>query len=249
MDHTAEDPPLARYRRIAREIEDEILSGRLEAGARLPSERALAERRRISRMTARQALQHLAGRGLLETRVGRGTFVRSGTIRQELATLTGFTEEMARQGRRVASIVVEAVTRPAGEETARALDLPPGAEVHRLTRVRLVDGAPVAVETAEIGAQRAPDFFERADFSSQSAYALLRERYGVEPTSAEQTLEAAAADREVAMQLDLARGAPVLRLTRLTRDQAGAAFEYVRSVYRGEAFTMKVRLEIEGGSR
>ena len=246
MDHTAE--PVARYRRIAREIEDEILSGRLEAGARLPSERALAERRSISRMTARQALQHLAGRGLLETRVGRGSFVRSGTIRQELATLTGFTEEMERQGRRVASIVIEATTRAAGDETARALDLPAGGAVHRLSRVRLVDGAPVAVETSEIDAQRAPDFFDHADFTRQSAYTLLRERYDLHPTSAEQTMEAAAADREVALQLDLERDAPVLRLTRLTRDQDGAAFEYVRSVYQGEAFTMKVRLQIGGAA-
>ena len=183
MDHTAEDQPVARYRRIAREIEDAILSSRLKAGARLPSERVLAERRSISRMTARQALQHLAARGLLETRVGRRTFVRSGTIRQELATLTGFTEEMERQGRRVDSIVFEAVTRVADGATARALDLPAGAEVHRLSRVRLVDGAPVAVETSEIDAQRAPDFFDHADFTRQSAYALLRERYDLRRTS------------------------------------------------------------------
>lgn len=247
MDHTDESQSVARYRRIAREIEEDIRAGRLKAGERLPSERTMAERRKISRMTARQAMQHLAGRGLLETHVGRGTFVRTGTIRQELTTLTGFTEEMERQGRTVSSIVAEAATMPADAESARALGLNLGTEVHRLTRVRLVEGEPVAVETTDLNARAAPDFFEHADFSSQSAYALLRERYDLHPTSAEQTLESAAADQQVALQLGLPRGAPVLRLTRLTFDAAGEAFEYVRSVYRGDAFTMKVRLSLPEG--
>ncbi len=247
MDRTT-TPPAARYRRIADEIERDIRSGLLQVGARLPSERTLAATRRISRMTARQALQHLTGRGLLETRIGHGTFVRAGAIRQELASLTGFTQAMERQGRRVTSIVIQAGTCPAERETATALGLMAGTPVHRLTRVRLVDGAHVAVETTEIVAARAPDFYQQADFATQSAYALLRDRHGLHPTAAEQTMEAAAAGRELALQLDLAPGDPVLRLTRLTRDQHGVAFEYVRSVYRGDAFTMKVDLVLKDGA-
>tara|TARA_R110002020_G_scaffold233050_15_gene444779 strand:- start:3671 stop:4417 length:747 start_codon:yes stop_codon:yes gene_type:complete len=240
---------LPRYLAIARDIEADIRAGRLTVGTRLPSERDMARDRKISRMTARQALQHLTKRGLLEAQVGRGTFVRSGAIQQELTTLTGFSEEMGRQGRDSSSIVIEAATRAADPASARALGLPHGALVHRLTRVRLVDSAPVAIEISEIDAGPTPGFFDGAEFGRQSTYARLREIYGIVPTTAEQTLEAAAAESETAHRLNLPEGAPILRLTRLTRDAEDRAFEFVRSLYRGDAFNMKVLLTLGSNAR
>lgn len=243
MDRTA-NTNLPRYLAIARDFEEDIRAGRLAVGERLPSERDIARDRQISRTTARQALQHLTKRGFLEAQVGRGTFVRSGAIQQELTTLTGFSEEMGRQGRESSSIVIEAATRAPDSATALALELPRGVLVHRLTRVRLVDNAPVAIEISEIDAALTPRFFDGADFGRQSTYARLREDYGIAPTTAEQTLEAAAAKGETAHRLGLPEGAPILRLTRLTRDAEGRAFEFVRSLYRGDAFNMKVHLAL-----
>lgn len=248
MDHT-EKSSAPLYRQVARAIEADITAGRLVAGARLPSERDLAQELKISRMTARQAMRHLVERGLLVARVGQGTFVRSGGIRQQLVTLSGFSEEMARQGRQTASIVVEAATQKPGPETALALGLTAGALVHRLTRIRLADGAPVAVECTELDAARMPDVFERADFTRQSLYATLRACYGIQPSTAEQSLQAVAADAQVALQLAVPRGAPVLDLRRTTRDDAGRAFEFVRSAYRGDVFTMNVTLNLEASAR
>lgn len=243
MDRTIETG-LPRYLAIAQDIEADIRAGRLAAGARLPSERDMARDRQISRMTARQALQHLTKRGFLEAQVGRGTFVRSGAIQQELNTLKGFSEEMGRQGRESASIVIEAETRAPDHATALALTLPPGALVHRLTRIRLVDNAPVAIEISEIDAGPTPVFFDGAIFARQSTYARLREIYDISPTNAEQTLEAAIAERETAHRLNLPQGAPILRLTRRTWDANGRAFEFVRSLYRGDAFNMKAHLNL-----
>jgi GntR family transcriptional repressor for pyruvate dehydrogenase complex len=61
---------------IASQIEEEILSGHLEAGARLPSERVLAARLGVSRPVIREVLRTLAERRLLEVSPGRGTFAR-----------------------------------------------------------------------------------------------------------------------------------------------------------------------------
>lgn len=233
-----------RYLTAAHDIEADILAGRLAAGERLPSERDMARDQQISRMTARHALQHLTSRGLVETQVGRGTFVRSGAIEQELSTLSGFSEDMRVQGRESSSIVIEAVTRIPDPATILAMGLPQGAMVHRLSRVRLVDGVPVAIEISEIDAVRTPGFFDSSDFSKQSTYARLRAHYGIIPTFAEQTLEAAAAVHETAIRLNMPIGGPVLRLTRLTRDAQNMPFEFVRSVYRGDAFNMKVQLTL-----
>jgi GntR family transcriptional regulator, transcriptional repressor for pyruvate dehydrogenase complex len=62
---------------IAAYLEEELLSGRLPAGTRLPSERQLATRLRVSRPVVREVLRTLVERGLLEVSPGRGTFARA----------------------------------------------------------------------------------------------------------------------------------------------------------------------------
>ncbi len=236
-----------KYRRVADSLAEDILAGRLKVGDQIPSERVIAEEYGISRMTVRQALKHLADRGMVEARVGQGTFVGAPRLQQQLSTLTGFTEEMEKQGRKAASIVVEAAARTPDAETAQALELPAGATVWRIARVRLADGEPVALETTEVVAAMTPGLLERADFGRTSLYDTLRRHYGLRPAVAEQTLAATSADASVALPLGIEVGAPVLSLTRLTRDAEGRAFEHVRSVYRGDAFVMKVRLDLKEG--
>jgi GntR family transcriptional repressor for pyruvate dehydrogenase complex len=69
--------PLARraHEFVAHELLVLILSGRFRPGDRLPSERELAAHLGVSRPTVRLALGLLAEHGLVETRVGSGTFV------------------------------------------------------------------------------------------------------------------------------------------------------------------------------
>src|SRR5512139_2426412 len=63
------------YRQIADQIQGEIESARIEAGARLPTIRELARELRVNRDTVAQAYETLAEAGMLESTVGRGTFV------------------------------------------------------------------------------------------------------------------------------------------------------------------------------
>jgi DNA-binding FadR family transcriptional regulator len=71
------DAPNAR--RLAESISDDILAGRLTDGEKLPSERLLATSFGVGRPLVREALRSLEELGLVETRAGRGTFVRATT--------------------------------------------------------------------------------------------------------------------------------------------------------------------------
>jgi DNA-binding GntR family transcriptional regulator len=62
-------------RKSSRLIRNKILSGRLEASGRLPSEDELTRHFRVSRITIRSALSHLQNEGLIVRNYGRGTFV------------------------------------------------------------------------------------------------------------------------------------------------------------------------------
>lgn len=64
------------YVQVADDIAARIASGELRRGARLLSERALAEHYDRAYATVRRAIELLRQRGLVDTRHGRGNFVR-----------------------------------------------------------------------------------------------------------------------------------------------------------------------------
>lgn len=67
---------LTLFESLAAQIEEWILSGQLEAGAKFPSEEALRRQFAVSRPVVREALARLRERGLIETVNGSGTFVK-----------------------------------------------------------------------------------------------------------------------------------------------------------------------------
>jgi DNA-binding FadR family transcriptional regulator len=70
-----------RYLRVAQELLEEISSRRHNVGERLPTDRDLAVRFKVSRATVREALLVLEIIGVVETSLGAGVFVASFTPR------------------------------------------------------------------------------------------------------------------------------------------------------------------------
>jgi GntR family transcriptional repressor for pyruvate dehydrogenase complex len=68
------------YAEIVRQIRSLVADGQLKSGDRLPPERDLAERFRVSRTSVREALRALESTGLVEIRAGEGAFVRQVSI-------------------------------------------------------------------------------------------------------------------------------------------------------------------------
>lgn len=60
---------------ISKRLEELILDGTLQPGDKVPSERQLAERLKVSRPLIRESLKELRGRGVIETRHGKGSFI------------------------------------------------------------------------------------------------------------------------------------------------------------------------------
>ncbi len=229
------------YTQLKQSLQAEIHSGRYHPHQRLPSERVLANRFRVSRMTVRQALLELARDGTIYTRVGKGTFVAEPKIDQQLGTLTGFSQDVQARGGKASSRVLEARVVPATPDVAGALRLAPEAEVILLARLRLSDGVPLAVETAYLPFALFPRLLSH-DFATESLYDVLESQYGRKLTEAEQTIEAAlAGPREIEL-LELVPPAAVLRMQRITLTDDGIPVEYVSSVYRGDRYKFRSTL-------
>jgi GntR family transcriptional regulator len=215
------------WAQIEAQLAERIESGGLEAGERLPPERALAETLGVSRMTVRQALDALARRGMLERGVGRGTFVRApARVEHSLDRALGFTERLAGQGLRAQARVL----------LARA----EGEELH-VRRLRLTGGRPLALEDSWLPAAAFPGLLER-DLTG-SLYALMRHAYGREPARAVERLVAVAAGELEARMLEVRPGAPLMLVERTAFAADDTLIERARDHHRGDRSAFVVHLE------
>ena len=236
---------LPLHQQLKAAIEERIYSGEWLPGTQVPSERELCEQYAISRITVRQALTVLVMEGRLTRAQGRGTFVASPRIQQQLTQLTGFTQDMQARGKRASARVLEASSISAVPMVARALKIKVGERVIMLKRLRLADGEPVAIETAYLLESRCQGILKEK-LAARSLYDILTKKYRLNPVRALQQMEAIACPAAEAKLLGTRRGAPVLHIHRTTYDREGRPFELVESFYRGDRYTFHAELQGDG---
>ena len=71
---------LPKYEQVFIRLEEDILSGKYRPGQRLPSETALVRQFDTSRITVGHAIRELVNKGLVERRVGSGTYVKAAQV-------------------------------------------------------------------------------------------------------------------------------------------------------------------------
>ena len=238
------ESPVPLYVQIKDFIRQRIDSGTYVGNSRLPSERQLARQFAVSRLTVTKALKELELEGLIYTQVGKGTFVTlTQKINQKLETLSSFSEEMRAKNKKASSRLLSSRLEPASDEVAVALKILPGTEVFVLQRVRYADHQAIAVEHAHIPHVFCPGILEQHDFSFESLYQVLESDYGLQLTSAYQTVEARLATRHEAEVLDIAVNAAVLSFTRVTYNSNNQPVEYVCSTYAGDRYRLHTILK------
>ncbi|MGH8868532.1 MAG: GntR family transcriptional regulator [Actinomycetes bacterium] len=232
--------PVPKHAQL-RDILLDHIADDLAVGAAIPSERELAERFALSRMTVRQAVDALVAEGWLRRVPGRGTFVARPTIVMPLR-LTSFTDDMRARGLRPGAVDLGHRVVPATDAVADALDLAPRTPVCLVDRLRTADGAPMAVERAHLPDPLVPGLADRP-LADRSLYAVLAETYGLVLDAGEQTIEAGIAGEPDVRLLGLRTGDPVLLVQRRSLAQ-GHPVEYAVSTYRGDRYRLRVALDV-----
>ena len=106
-----------------------------------------------------------------------------------------------------------------------------------LTRLRLADGDPVAVNHACLRYALCPGL-EKEDFRHVSLYGLLERRYGLPLGHAEQRVAAVLATEERGRLLGVRRGSPLLHIERLTFLKDGRALGLTEAAYRADRYVL-----------
>lgn len=235
--------PKPIYEQIRDYILLQIQTGGYVPGDRIPSERTLSETLHVNRQTVKKAIDELVHAGHLTVLIGKGTYVNQRKFDLQLETLTSFTEEMTRRGKRASSRVLDASIVPASPADARLLTVQPGAPIVNLVRLRLADGTPMTIEHSQLVEACCPGILNGHDFSTESLYDVLLRQYSVQLVRAEQTIGARRATASEAHLLDVPLEDPILEITRITYNTNGQRVECTRSAYCGARYVFQAVLK------
>jgi GntR family transcriptional regulator len=230
----AKRSPEARYQEIERWLRRRVR--RSAPGDPLPTELELAARFGVSRMTARQAVQNLAAEGLVQRRRGAGTFVAPRPIHRREGSLLSFTEDMRRRGMKSSSRLLQAGLRAATTADLDALRLPEGARVVAISRLRLADSVPMAIEHAALPAECAGVLAD--DLETGSLHERLAAR-GRVPGVSRSWIRARLATAVESRLLGVPRRAALLVERRIIYDSDALPLEHTETAYNADHYAIE----------
>lgn len=229
------ESPVPLHHQIKEAILQQLESGTLHPGDRLPAEKELAESLGISQAPVKQAILELAREGYVQRSKGKGTFVRSPKIEETINFLTSFTESMQRKGIQpdMRVIALASVTPP--PEVALQLRLNEHEPVIMLKRLFLLNGQPATIITSFLSQSRFPGLLQ-VNFTGQSLYRMLERDYQVNLSRAENYLEVIPCMAADAVLLSIRVNSPTLVITGVSYDADQSPVEYARVLYRTDRF-------------
>lgn len=204
--------PIPLYRQLADRILAAIDAGEHKVAAKIPSEQHLATTYAIGRPTVRQATDLLVRQGRLERRRGSGTYVLPPTRSIDLFSLAGTSaalkkSELDAKLTLIQGPVTDSVQFENSNSNARIV------KHIRIERCATVSDIPVLYETLWFDAILFAGI-DQQPLADKPVSVLVRDVYFLEPTSADQTFFAIAADTNHAKQLNVDVGTPLLRVLR-----------------------------------
>lgn len=240
QDRLQRQAPTALHTQVAESLLSRIAE--LSVGSQLPTENMLMVEYGVSRTTIRAAISALVDQGVLVRRQGKGTFVRSAGpgIKHSLDHLSPFFTILSAAGQAPETRIVDFgwVTGPA---VPRQLGTP-DSQVLTYRRLYLADGEPHAMLHVAV-AERYGRTLSRADVEDTPIFHVLERKHDLILRRASYTIRSTTADADLAHQLRLDVGTPLLVMCRFTQSPAGEPVEFTTHYLRSDMYELTVNLD------
>lgn len=225
----------AKYLRLADELErmiEEVGHNKL-----IPSERKLAEKHGLSRMTVRKAIDHLIRKNKLYRVENKGTFTTDEKLFKDMDAFVGFTREVENAGGIPSTELIEYSLRPAGRLIAGKLQISPEAHVYKVVRLRKKNGVPLMIDESYFPSDLVP---LSESIVKRSIYEYIQDELNLTMVKAKQKLRATFANEHYQKYLEIGPAFPVihLELTGFLKD--GRIFEYTNSYKNSERYELVI---------
>ena len=226
-----------RWKQVSELLADDISTGALAPGARLPSSRALATRFGVHRHTVLKAISHLQDQGLLRVEQGRGTFVVEHAVQVRLGQQTWFEQNLMDSHFLPTRQVLTVLEMPAPADAAAALAVGPGDPVVRIEHLGEADGIPIYFGRHYFPAARFPrvaDDFRGfgTERSTEIVFARILEAHGFGDFRRKAIrIGARLPDAEEARYLQMGRATPLVETRIVFVDRQDRPVMYGFSAY------------------
>jgi len=221
------------YYQLQEVLENLIEQGIYKPDQKLPSENELKEFLGISRTTAQRALRHLVTRGLAYRIQGKGTFVANKSITYSIVASLSFSAEMIGLNKKVRSKLICADEIQAHRLIAKMLNADKCTKFYSIQRLRYVDEVPMSLQTSYLPVALVPGLIEK-NFEEDSLFTTIKNEYGLEIGTANETLQAVKATKYEANLLDIKENDAVFLLERITKLKTGEVLEFVKTILRAD---------------
>ncbi|MCL7429274.1 GntR family transcriptional regulator [Streptomyces sp. YS415] len=224
-------PP--RHHDVADDLRQQITTGRLQLGERLPSETALAERYAVSTVTLRHALAVLQGEGLLEKIHGKGNFVRRPLRKITYVGGWGTLDPWTAAAPSV-RVTVRSATVQAPADLSALLSVPSGSPLAEFSCLSLEGESPRGLARIYMPPDLAPAGVLDDDFGSSREAAIRFAVLAPPPAAVRETVCARPPTPDEATALRIGSTRAVLAITRLATDAAGRVLEAALLAFPGD---------------
>ncbi|MDF2984676.1 MAG: transcriptional regulator [Eubacterium sp.] len=229
---------IPKYYLVKQKIVEMINNEEIGPDGMIPSERELMSSFGISRITAKKAIDDLVNEGYLYRIQGKGTFVKKDTLDQDLISITSCTQDIVKLGMTPSKRLLTAEVLEADKTRVKKLQLSNGEKVFKVKRVYYANNEPINLTTTYLPCKAFP-LIEAYDFGVDSIYDILENKYNTRITKATRTIEAVLAVDEVAKELEVKEGDPILLFRAVTFGMVNGRevpIETFKSFYRSDKF-------------
>ncbi len=232
------------YVQFASYVRLQIQAGNFKSDDIMVAETKLCEILNVSRTTIRQAFNMLVEEGYLFRTRGRGSYISKPKLNRRIDYMYNFTESINRIGAEPSSLVLDSKIIKASNIVAEVMKLPnQNPFVFYLRRLRCANNQPILVEESYIPALLCPNIND-IDFSINSLYSTLRNKYGLNIDRAEESLESIIIDKDTRDLLKCNQSnMPCFRIERLAYLKNNMIFEFTTSITRADKCAFKLELK------
>jgi len=234
--------PKPLYLCVVDGIKAKIKNNKLPIGAPIGTQSSLTKEFGISLVTLRHAIELLQKQGLIETRQGKGIYVSSNAISQDLRSLLSMNEIIEAQGLHHEIKIVEFGWIMPSRDIMSFFKTSSENPVLKIRRLHIVEGLPIAMASifvpAEIGVG-----IKKSDLESVSLYSIMENKLGMHPGKAFQKISAIASDKTLSCLLEIPEGFPVLVAETQTYSDSGIPIEHITFFYRSDYYKFSITLQ------
>ena len=232
------------YLQLHRLVEQQIASGDLAPGDRLPSESELCRKYDLSRSTVRETLRSLQEKKVIKMVPRRGAFVLDGSQSSwRLQVPAGFFEAEVSNQRVVETVTIRSAKEVFPPDIGRALDLGDKQAGFVLARLRRLDGRVALYSVNYMLPEIREVLLPSGVIEGRASLNRTLHDAGFAVFGARRSVAAVAADEKLATLLEVEPGSPLLLVTSLSWTKDGRNFDYYTSWIRNDVVKVSVEAE------